>query len=212
MRGIDDACLCAWLCHGCESGRAEGQRASEPIARFGRQAIPSCHGEAAELTASQGCAALVEERRREQRRFPQRLNLAADWRVRRLNRDGAVHAKLRGGADRAVRIGQEEAAVGDVDGNIPAWSLHRLGQDLTILHQDVLRIDVHAAAAACAIEDRSADRAVGEFDRAARGRRDLDRAAARVVGFCRHRAICHGELAAGVDRNVARGARAGAAG
>ena len=56
MRGIDDACL-----HALRSATApapnpaepKGQRASEPIARFGWQAVPSRHGEAAELTAGQ---------------------------------------------------------------------------------------------------------------------------------------------------------------
>ena len=76
-----------------------------------------------------------------QRRFPQRLNLAAGRSVRRLNRHGAVHAELRGGADGAVRIGQKEPAVGDGDGDRATLTLGRLRER-----------------SGCSAESRTADR------------------------------------------------------
>jgi hypothetical protein len=55
MRGSDSACLFATHGHdvGTETGWAKGQRAREPTTRFGWQAAPPRHGEAAELTARQ---------------------------------------------------------------------------------------------------------------------------------------------------------------
>ena len=86
--------------------------------------------------------------------------------------------------------------------DIPARPLDGLGQDLTVLQDHKLRIDIDTAAAACAVQNRRADRAIGELHRAVGGRGDLDRPAARLVGLRRHRAIRHRELVAGIDRDV----------
>ena len=56
------ACLGQRAAAGFRDG--QGQRAGEPTTRFGGQAVPSRHGEAAELPSRQGRAALVEQRRR----------------------------------------------------------------------------------------------------------------------------------------------------
>ena len=125
-----------------------------------------------------------------------------------MNRHDAARAELRGGRDHTVRIRQEEIGR---DGDISAWSLHRLGEDLTVQEQDELRINIHAAAAARAVEDRRADGAISEFDGAAGVGRDFDRAATRLVGLCRDFTIGGGKALAGVDRDIACDAGAGAA-
>ena len=56
-----------------------------------------------------------------------------------------------------------------------------LGENLTVLQDHILRIDIDTAAAAGAVQNRRADRAVSELHRAVRIRRDLDRPAARLM-------------------------------
>ena len=70
--------------------------------------------------------------------------------------------------------------------DIPARSKNGVRQNLTVLQDHKLRIDVHASAAACAVEHRGADRAIGELHGAVGVRRDLDRPAARLIGLGRH--------------------------
>ena len=69
------------------------------------------------------------------------------------------------------RIGQQEIGR---DRDISAWPEDGICQDLTVLQDHILRIDIHAAAAAGAVMHRCADHAVGELHCTIGIRRDFD--------------------------------------
>src|SRR5687768_13006394 len=77
-----------------------------------------------------------------------------------------------------------------------------MGQDLTVLQEDELRIDVHASAATRAVDHGGADRAIGELYRAIGVGRDLDRTAPRLGSLRGDGAISHHELVSSIHRDV----------
>ena len=101
-----------------------------------------------------------------QRRFPQRLNLAAGRGVRRLNRDGAVHAGLPEDALTLLFASCRKRLVVIVI--LPPWPCAAWARIWLFCRMTYCGSIVHAAAAARAIEDRGADRAIGELNRTAR--------------------------------------------
>ena len=181
-------------------GHAQGKRARNPATRFGGQAVTSRNREAAGVATTECHAALAQERSWQQRLLPERNNLAAGRRNGRLDRDNTLLSKLRGSRDGACRIRQQKIGR---DRDVSSRPEDGIGQDLTVLQDDKLRINIDTPTATRAVKNRGANDAVRKLHRAGGRCRNLDGSATRLTGLCRDRALGHGELIARGDLNVA---------